>query len=65
MEVRTAKTAGFCFGVKRAVATVYEEIKNGKDKQEIIYTYGPISIMNRSCLTWRTKESGLSMEKRT
>ena len=31
MEVRTAKTAGFCFGVKRAVATVYEEIKNGKD----------------------------------
>ena len=42
MEVRTAKTAGFCFGVKRAVATVYEEIKNGKDKQEIIYTYGPI-----------------------
>ena len=35
-------TAGFCFGVKRAVATVYEEIKNGKDKQEIIYTYGPI-----------------------
>ena len=42
MEVRIAKTAGFCFGVKRAVATVYEEIKNGKDKQEIIYTYGPI-----------------------
>lgn len=42
MEVTTAKTAGFCFGVKRAVATVYEEIEKGKEKQEVIYTYGPI-----------------------
>ena len=40
MEVRLAKTAGFCFGVKRAVETVYEqvELRNG----EKIYTYGPI-----------------------
>ena len=38
MEVRLAKSAGFCFGVKRAVEQVYEQI--GKDKQ--IYTYGPI-----------------------
>ncbi len=38
MEVRLAKYAGFCFGVKRAVDTVYEQIKNGKN----IYTYGPI-----------------------
>ncbi len=38
MEVRLAKSAGFCFGVKRAVDTVYEQISNnGK-----IYTYGPI-----------------------
>ena len=29
MEVRLAKTAGFCFGVKRAVETVYENrLKN-------------------------------------
>ena len=38
MEVRLAEYAGFCFGVKRAVDTVYEQIKTGKT----IYTYGPI-----------------------
>ncbi len=38
MEVILAKSAGFCFGVKRAVDTVYEQIESG-DK---IYTYGPI-----------------------
>jgi len=37
MEVRLAKTAGFCFGVKRAVNMVYEAIG---DKE--VYTYGPI-----------------------
>lgn len=37
-EVNLASTAGFCFGVKRAVDAVYEEIKNG-DK---VYTYGPV-----------------------
>lgn len=38
MEVILAKSAGFCFGVKRAVETVYEQTGNeGK-----IYTYGPI-----------------------
>lgn len=30
MEVILAKTAGFCFGVKRAVDTVYKEA--GKEK---------------------------------
>ena len=30
MEVRLAEHTGFCFGVKRAVDTVYEQIKNGK-----------------------------------
>ena len=34
-----AKSAGFCFGVKRAVDTVYEQAKKEK---EPIYTYGPI-----------------------
>ena len=38
MEVKLARKAGFCFGVKRAVETVYEQI--GRD--EPIYTYGPI-----------------------
>lgn len=37
-EVKLAKSAGFCFGVKRAVDLVYEEAKKGGD----IYTYGPI-----------------------
>ena len=30
MEVKLAEHIGFCFGVKRAVDTVYEQIKNGK-----------------------------------
>ncbi len=38
MEVRIDECTGFCFGVKRAVDTVYEQIKSGKT----IYTYGPI-----------------------
>ena len=40
MEVIVAKSAGFCFGVKRAVDTVYEQIE--KTKNMPIYTYGPI-----------------------
>ncbi len=39
MEVIVAKTAGFCFGVERAVNKVYEQIE--KTRQPI-YTYGPI-----------------------
>ena len=39
MEVKVAKTAGFCFGVKRAVDKVYEQVEQGS---EPIYTYGPI-----------------------
>ena len=38
MEVKLAKTAGFCFGVKRAVDMVYEE----SNKEGKVYTYGPI-----------------------
>lgn len=37
MEVIVAETAGFCFGVKRAVEKVYANV--GKDH---VYTYGPI-----------------------
>ena len=39
MEVRLAETAGFCYGVERAVNTVYEEIEKGTRP---IFTYGPI-----------------------
>lgn len=38
MEVLLAQSAGFCFGVKRAVEKVYEQLEEGKK----IYTYGPI-----------------------
>ena len=39
MKVKVAKSAGFCFGVEKAVNTVYEEAKKG---DEIVYTLGPI-----------------------
>ena len=39
MEIKLAKTAGFCFGVKRAVDTVYKEAEKN---DETIYTFGPI-----------------------
>ena len=39
MKVIKAKTAGFCFGVKRAVDTVYEQVNTCSGP---IYTYGPI-----------------------
>ena len=39
MQVTVAKSAGFCFGVQRAVDTVYEQVKKGVRP---IYTYGPI-----------------------
>ena len=39
MEVIVAKTAGFCFGVERAVNQVYDQIKNENGP---IYTLGPI-----------------------
>ena len=40
MSVELAKTAGFCFGVKRAVDTVYQQIEQYRGEK--IFTYGPI-----------------------
>ncbi len=37
MEIILAKSAGFCFGVKRAIECVYNMLDLGK-----IYTYGPL-----------------------
>ena len=37
-EIKIAKSAGFCFGVKRAVNLVYDQVGNAKK----VYTYGPI-----------------------
>ena len=38
MEVVVAGSAGFCFGVQKAVDTVYSEVEKGRK----IYTFGPI-----------------------
>ena len=40
MKVTVAKSARFCFSVKRAVDMVYEQIEDAKERP--IYTYGPI-----------------------
>lgn len=40
MNVELAKTAGFCFGVKRAVDTVYQQLEQYRGEK--IFTYGPI-----------------------
>ncbi len=38
MKITMANSAGFCFGVKRAVDLVYQEIQNGQR----VYNFGPI-----------------------
>ncbi len=35
MKVELAKTAGFCFGVKRAVDTVYEQVEAHPDGTDL------------------------------
>ena len=45
MEITVAKSAGFCFGVKRAVSLVYEETEKreaGEMRERPVYTIGPI-----------------------
>ena len=39
MKIECAESAGFCFGVKRAVDTVYQLLDQ---KKENVYTLGPI-----------------------
>ena len=41
MQVELAKTAGFCFGVKRAVDTVYEQVALHPDKEADSEWTGP------------------------
>ena len=57
MEVRLAKSAGFCFGVKRAVETVYEQVV--KHQGQKIYTYGP--IIHNDEVVRDLKEKGVSV----
>ncbi|MDO4277956.1 MAG: bifunctional 4-hydroxy-3-methylbut-2-enyl diphosphate reductase/30S ribosomal protein S1 [Lachnoclostridium edouardi] len=58
MSITVAKTAGFCFGVKKAVETVYSEIEKAKGP---IYTYGPI-IHNEEVVKDLEKKGVLVLE---
>ena len=55
MEIIVAKTAGFCFGVQRAVDTVYSEVEKGGK----IYTFGPIIHNDR--VVSELEEMGVSV----
>ena len=55
MEVVLAKSMGFCFGVRRAVDTVYEQIKQA----EHIYTYG--AIVNNEEVVEDLRRKGVSV----
>ena len=55
MEIRLAECAGFCFGVRRAVDTVYEQLEKGKT----IYTYGP--IVHNEEVVRELKEKGVKV----
>lgn len=55
MELLIAKSAGFCFGVSRAIDTAYHEIEKNKK----IYTYGPL-IHNKQ-VTADLKKKGIDV----
>ncbi len=53
-EIRVAKTAGFCFGVRNAVDIAR---KTAREKEGTVYTYGPL-IHNESVVR-RLEEEGI------
>lgn len=55
MEVRIAKNAGFCFGVKRAMNMAWDELEN--KTSENVYSLGPL-IHNKQAVD-KYKEKGL------
>ncbi|MBQ3105110.1 MAG: 4-hydroxy-3-methylbut-2-enyl diphosphate reductase [Lachnospiraceae bacterium] len=57
MEIRKAKSAGFCFGVKKAMDAVYEQIRTGGGKP--IYTYGP--LIHNDEVVRELKEKGVEV----
>ena len=50
MKINIAKSAGFCFGVKRAVDTVYKE-----SSKKNVYTFGPIIHNDELSQIWKDK----------
>ncbi len=59
MEIITAKTAGFCMGVKRAVDIAIEAAENEKSR---VYTYGPL-IHNPQVLEFLRKKGLLVLSE--
>lgn len=55
MEVKIAKNAGYCFGVKRAMKMAWHELENSENKE--VYSLGPL-IHNKQAVD-RYKEKGL------
>ncbi len=55
MEVVLDECAGFCFGVRRAVDTVYEQLEKGKT----IYTYG--SVVHNEVVVQELAERGVKV----
>ena len=53
MNVELAKTAGFCFGVKRAVETVYEQVEKHSGEMARAYAKKIGQIPNASSETIR------------
>ena len=45
MIVKVAESAGFCFGIERALRKVHEQLSKGKP----VYTYGPITHNETVC----------------
>ena len=59
MEVILAEKAGFCFGVKRAVDTAFQEAEKSKTDKIRRYTFGP--IIHNEEVTKKLEESGVSV----
>lgn len=59
MEVVLAKSRGFCFGVQRAVETVYAE----SEKEGVLYTYGAI-VNNEEVVNDLKKRGVIVLENR-
>ena len=57
--IRLAEHAGFCFGVERAVNTVYETIREQAESGRDILTYGPI-IHNEDVIS-ELEQKGVSI----
>ncbi|MCQ4794391.1 bifunctional 4-hydroxy-3-methylbut-2-enyl diphosphate reductase/30S ribosomal protein S1 [Anaerofustis stercorihominis] len=56
MNIRKAKSAGYCFGVNKAVNTAYEASENSNEK---VYTLGP--LIHNVHVTNELKKKGVSI----